>query len=101
MHGSPDQEVELLVFVGDVGGAEPLRQGRPGVVDDQVDRAGRVRDAVDGELKPVLGGQVGADDVDVDAVLGAEVGGHRLKAFDVPGHQREVPPAAGELAREG
>jgi hypothetical protein len=101
VHRRAHHEVELVVLVLDVGGAEPRRQGGAGVVDQQVDRSGRVGEGVHGGAEPVVGGEVGGDDVDLDAVLLAQAGGHGFEPLGVARDEHQVVAATSQLAGEG
>ena len=99
-HDGGDEHVEHRDLVLDGVVEEAALQAEAGVVDQQVHREAPVRQACldPGELLGV--GEVGGEDLDVDPVLRADVGGHLLQAGGVTRDEHEVVAAGGELAGE-
>lgn len=75
-------------------------QAESRVVDQPVDGAGRVLDAVGDAHHVVADGEVGGDRLDLDAVGLAQLGGDLLQAVGVAGHEDQIGAAAGEFDRE-
>ena len=71
------------------------------VVDDPVEGPLRVLDTLGDPVHVGALGQIGRDDLDVDAVDGVQFGRDRFEARRVAGYEDEIHAAAGELTREG
>ena len=94
------QHVEQLLLGLDGAVDEARAQRVAGVVDEQVDRPGRVAQPLGDplELHPV--GQVGRQDLDGHPVPPRELAGHRRQPGLVAGDEDEVDPLRGELLGE-